>query len=102
MSLDKMRSNGKTRVKPFPSEPSRDRSSLKPYRVWLKSFPKYPYIAIVWATSLTQAKRSFAEYLTANKFRLQRSSPDSYDGVELTPKFAVNQKPSILLGEKKL
>lgn len=95
-----MRSNGKARHAPFPSSPSTDRTKNKPYRVWLKVFPKHPYIALVWATSLTAAKRMFAEYLVRGKYRLARSSPSSYDGRELSPEFANAQKPPICLGEK--
>ena len=100
LSIHKMRSNGKKRYDPFPDQPSRDRTTVKPYRIWLKTFPKHPYIALVWATSLTQAIKTFAEYLTENHYRLARSSPGSYEGKELTPDFALSQKPPLEIGEK--
>jgi hypothetical protein len=99
MSLNRMRSNGNKRVHPFPKTPSRDRTTIKPYRVWLRSFPKHPYRALIWSTSRACAIKLFIAYLTENNFRLQRTSPGCYDTAELTREFALLQKDPIRIGE---
>ena len=78
---------------------------LTPYKVIMRSYPRFPYIGIVWAKSKTAACREFANYLGEMGYSKTRTSPSSYETLEIgNHKKALSLKYPIVLnrpnGEK--
>lgn len=72
-------------------------NNLTPFRVWLRSYARFPYISIVWAKSKTAACRIFAQHLKDEGYRFARVSPGCYETTQLTRKFAERQRDPITL-----
>ena len=70
---------------------------LTPYRVILRSYPRYPYIGMVWAKSQTIARRLFARHLQENNYSRARISIVSYDAIECKRKMAIVQNDPITI-----
>jgi len=68
----------------------------------LKAFPRYPYIAAVYASSKTAASKLFLEYLDAGNFRLKRKTISAVEAILVSTKrsksFASGKSGYVVLG----
>ena len=72
---------------------------LTPYKVVMRSFPRFPYIGIVWARSKTAACRDFANHLGKSGYSKTKTTPSAYDTLEITKKLATKLKYAIILNQ---
>jgi len=68
----------------------------------LRAFPRYPYIAAVYATSKTAACQLFLEYLEDGDFRLKRKTTSAVETILASTKrsksFAGGKSGYVILG----
>ncbi len=73
-----------------------------PYKVIMRSFPRFPYIGLVWALSKTAACRKFANHLNKMGYSKTKTTPAAYTTIEIGNKEALKLKYPIILNRPKL